>query len=452
MPADTPQTPAPLPCPFCGGAEIRFSYVGTTSAGDCWALCLKCGLNARWHGPKAQTRDKWNRRASLPSGVPTTPALRVTTKMALAAARESCGQHSESFDAMWGSMSTGDRAEFIEEWRTIVECALGAASPVPTTAEEREPASVIDDAVQGLPDAGMDEPVECVALPALMAWPTGDDKTALEGDLTVAVPAATLASMLIDALGPGYSRHAGGPSALGSVRTQEIVRQTDEELRPLLERLVKEAHAQAEYDWRHAPVVEDIILYATNARIGAVQHAGGPSGEAPTLWQQQVNALVDKAAKTYEWPDETWTEIRKQFAALTPPRPSGDWQTLPEVREAQRSLMALYLECDGDVARDVGLKFTSALNAVAAATAGAPRADGEDRVVIWSDEHQAYWGPNGRGYHLDVRDAGLYTSAEAHALTDHCGPEKRIELRPVTLKASLWPTLARTPTAPRDTK
>jgi hypothetical protein len=62
---------------------------------------------------------------------------------------------------------------------------------------------VIEQAVQGLPDAGMDGHTECVMLPALMAWPAGEESKAnleLSGNLTVAVPAAKLHELLCDAL------------------------------------------------------------------------------------------------------------------------------------------------------------------------------------------------------------------------------------------------------------
>lgn len=36
-----------------------------------------------------------------------------------------------------------------------------------------------------------------------------------------------------------------------------------------------------------------------------------------------------------------------------------------------------------------------------------------DEWVIWSNEHQAWWRPNGRGYTLDWKEAGLYTTEEA---------------------------------------
>jgi hypothetical protein len=52
-------------------------------------------------------------------------------------------------------------------------------------------------------------------------------------------------------------------------------------------------------------------------------------------------------------------------------------------------------------------------------------------VLIWSGEHNAYWGPERRGYY-DKPQAGRYTFLNAHLSTRHCGPEKRIayELAP----------------------
>lgn len=34
-------------------------------------------------------------------------------------------------------------------------------------------------------------------------------------------------------------------------------------------------------------------------------------------------------------------------------------------------------------------------------------------VLIWSNEHNAWWKPRSRGYTCDRRDAGVYTAKEA---------------------------------------
>ena len=47
-------------------------------------------------------------------------------------------------------------------------------------------------------------------------------------------------------------------------------------------------------------------------------------------------------------------------------------------------------------------------------------------AVIWSDEHCAYWKPNGNGYTADRDLAGRWTIARAYRQTRHCGPEKAI--------------------------
>lgn len=38
------------------------------------------------------------------------------------------------------------------------------------------------------------------------------------------------------------------------------------------------------------------------------------------------------------------------------------------------------------------------------------------RYVIWSLEHQAWWGPERRGYTASLRDAGQYSETEASAI------------------------------------
>lgn len=36
--------------------------------------------------------------------------------------------------------------------------------------------------------------------------------------------------------------------------------------------------------------------------------------------------------------------------------------------------------------------------------------------IIWSNEHQAYWGPNNSGYRRKIENAGRYTYEEARAI------------------------------------
>ncbi len=53
-----------------------------------------------------------------------------------------------------------------------------------------------------------------------------------------------------------------------------------------------------------------------------------------------------------------------------------------------------------------------------------------EKFVIWSGEHSAYWRANRCGYTHEIASAGRYTRAAAEDATGHCGPEKRIEIRP----------------------
>lgn len=57
---------------------------------------------------------------------------------------------------------------------------------------------------------------------------------------------------------------------------------------------------------------------------------------------------------------------------------------------------------------------------------------GGELVFIWSEEHRAYWRPDGCGYTNRISQAGVYTRDDAEARTGHCGPEKRIELERLT--------------------
>ncbi len=53
-----------------------------------------------------------------------------------------------------------------------------------------------------------------------------------------------------------------------------------------------------------------------------------------------------------------------------------------------------------------------------------------DPVLIWSGEHRAYWRRNAQGYTTEISHAGIYSREDAIASTRHCGPEKKIEIRP----------------------
>jgi hypothetical protein len=53
-----------------------------------------------------------------------------------------------------------------------------------------------------------------------------------------------------------------------------------------------------------------------------------------------------------------------------------------------------------------------------------------DKVIIYSGQHGAYWGPNTCGYVYSPLEAGLYTREEAEGRVNGCGPEKKVEIRP----------------------
>jgi hypothetical protein len=48
------------------------------------------------------------------------------------------------------------------------------------------------------------------------------------------------------------------------------------------------------------------------------------------------------------------------------------------------------------------------------------------RVLIFSREHNAFWGSNGCGYVQWRNGAGVYRFEDAWRRTNHCGPEKKI--------------------------
>ncbi len=60
-----------------------------------------------------------------------------------------------------------------------------------------------------------------------------------------------------------------------------------------------------------------------------------------------------------------------------------------------------------------------------------------DPVRIYSGEHGAYWRKDGHGYSSDIRDAWVLSRKEAERRTSHCGPEKLIQLEPVSVSPML---------------
>ena len=53
--------------------------------------------------------------------------------------------------------------------------------------------------------------------------------------------------------------------------------------------------------------------------------------------------------------------------------------------------------------------------------------DGLDKVLIWTDEHGAYWRENGGGYTWDKFEAGIYEIKDAYRRTKHCSEDKLIK-------------------------
>lgn len=47
----------------------------------------------------------------------------------------------------------------------------------------------------------------------------------------------------------------------------------------------------------------------------------------------------------------------------------------------------------------------------------APIRTPQDPVLIWSNEHRAWWKPDGMGYGRDILEAGIYRRADAEART-----------------------------------
>ena len=54
----------------------------------------------------------------------------------------------------------------------------------------------------------------------------------------------------------------------------------------------------------------------------------------------------------------------------------------------------------------------------------------QDRVLIWSNEHKAYWRDNSQGYAINIASAGLYSRDDAEKIVASAskGDEQLVEL------------------------
>lgn len=50
-------------------------------------------------------------------------------------------------------------------------------------------------------------------------------------------------------------------------------------------------------------------------------------------------------------------------------------------------------------------------------------------VMIWSNEWCRWWGTDRAGYTSDIKQAGIYTFADAFDASGHCGGEKGIRYK-----------------------
>lgn len=53
--------------------------------------------------------------------------------------------------------------------------------------------------------------------------------------------------------------------------------------------------------------------------------------------------------------------------------------------------------------------------------------------LVWSNEHRAWWGPNGRNYYWGIESAGRYTLAEAQKICGMRGVERGNGINPPEL-------------------
>ena len=100
------------------------------------------------------------------------------------------------------------------------------------------------------------------------------------------------------------------------------------------------------------------------------------------------------------------------------PHPDGACPTCTPGERVMHRLKDLW--CEGPWAEAVGWpvdgdEFRAMAGVIAEALrdAAGPTAPGARSWLVWSNEHEAWWGPNNCGYYADVDGAGRYTLAEA---------------------------------------
>jgi hypothetical protein len=64
----------------------------------------------------------------------------------------------------------------------------------------------------------------------------------------------------------------------------------------------------------------------------------------------------------------------------------------------------------------------------------------DDVYVIWSFEHDAWWGPARWGYTPDLANAGRYSQHEAAEIVEHANIVKINERMMTLAEAERWPS------------
>lgn len=81
------------------------------------------------------------------------------------------------------------------------------------------------------------------------------------------------------------------------------------------------------------------------------------------------------------------------------------------------------IDLEKEERRDFALADCQFTNLSGPSDAVAQLVEANERYVVWSHEHAAWWRPNSAGYCNDVRAAGVYSRAEAisisHKFRDH---------------------------------
>ena len=63
----------------------------------------------------------------------------------------------------------------------------------------------------------------------------------------------------------------------------------------------------------------------------------------------------------------------------------------------------------------------------------------DDQWLVWSNEHDAWWGPRWHGYFTNILAAGVYTKAEADEIVRNTDRRETAHRLADVVRATSWP-------------